>query len=70
MKKYLITRIDEPDFGCEGRPDGKPAMAAVFLEDEQGKEIVIAYEDAQLYMRHLDEGDFCYYSKDEGLVKI
>lgn len=24
--EYFVKRIDEPDFGCEGRPEGKPAM--------------------------------------------
>lgn len=29
-----IVRIDEPDFGCEGRPDGIPVMDNVYLLDE------------------------------------
>ena len=28
---YLVMRIDEPDFGCEGRPDGVEPMAKVTL---------------------------------------
>ena len=27
---HLVMRIDEPDFGCEGRPDGVEPMAKVF----------------------------------------
>lgn len=23
MKRYKIVRIDEADYGCEGRPDGR-----------------------------------------------
>ena len=23
MNTYYVTRIEEPDFGCEGRPEGQ-----------------------------------------------
>ena len=42
--RYLVMRIDEPDFGCEGRPDGVEPMAKVTLlklkseETEQAEE--------------------------------
>ena len=36
MKRYKIVRIDEADYGCEGRPDGEEAMDSVWLEDENG----------------------------------
>ena len=39
--EYFVKRIDEPDFGCEGRPEGKPAMDKVWLEDENQHTIVI-----------------------------
>lgn len=68
-QKYRITRIDEPEFGCEGRLDGKPAMAVVFLQDEQGREKVISYNDAELYRLDLNEEDFCYYINEERLIK-
>ena len=28
MKRYKIVRIDEADYGCEGRPDGEEAWTA------------------------------------------
>ena len=37
MKRYKIVRIDEADYGCEGRPDGEEAMDSVWLEDENGE---------------------------------
>ena len=43
--EYFVKRIDEPDFGCEGRPEGKPAMDKVWLEDENQHTIVIEIED-------------------------
>ena len=29
---YKIIRIDEDDFGCEGRPEGQEPMVRVVLE--------------------------------------
>ena len=34
--------------GCEGRPEGKPAMDKVWLEDENQHTIVIEIEDEKL----------------------
>ena len=53
---FSITRIDEADFGCEGRPEGYIPMVTVYLEDEYGGAEVIEMEDAQMYLRALDEG--------------
>lgn len=39
---YLVMRIDEPDFGCEGRPDGVEPMAKVTLlklKSEEGDSV-------------------------------
>ncbi len=54
--KYMIKRIDEADFGCEGRPDGYVPTVKVFLEGEYGAEVVVEMEDAKMYERELDEG--------------
>ena len=29
MKRYKIVRIDEADYGCEGRPDGEVPPSAL-----------------------------------------
>ena len=34
MKRYKIVRIDEADYGCEGRPDGEEAMSRVAGREE------------------------------------
>lgn len=69
MKKYKIARIDEPDFGCEGRPDGQPIMDEVCLIDENGQELIVEAEDGMLYQMDLNEGDMVFYSGEKGLVK-
>ena len=35
---YTITRIDEADFGCEGRPEGYIPMVTVYLEEDGEEE--------------------------------
>ena len=40
MDTYYVTRIEEPDFGCEGRPE----------------ETIIFMEDKLLYERDINEG--------------
>lgn len=69
MKKYRVKRIDEPDFGCEGRPEGQPVMDKVYLVDEEGKELIIEAADELLYEINLDEGDMALYSEERGLKK-
>ena len=32
MDTYYVTRIEEPDFGCEGRPEGQEIKDKVFLK--------------------------------------
>ena len=38
MNTYYVTRIEEPDFGCEGRPEGQEIKDKVFLKQETTKE--------------------------------
>jgi hypothetical protein len=30
MDTYYVTRIEEPDFGCEGRPEGQKIKDKVY----------------------------------------
>ena len=32
MDTYYVTRIEEPDFGCEGRPEGQEIKDKVYLK--------------------------------------
>ena len=57
MKKYTILKIQEPDFGCEGLPEGQHPVDDVLLQDESGNQITIQIPDAQLYASNLNEGD-------------
>ncbi|MBQ3692769.1 MAG: hypothetical protein II931_05565 [Clostridia bacterium] len=69
IKKYKIIRIDEPDFGCEGLPDGETLKDDVLVEDEQGERSVIKIGDALLYMLELDEGDYCLIDDNGNIGK-
>lgn len=69
MERFRLRRIDEPDFGCEGRPDGKPIMDKVYLRSAQGAEQVVEVADALLYERDLNEGDMVLWDGEQELVK-
>ena len=57
MNTYHVTRIEEPDFGCEGRPEGQEVKDKVFLkEGTTGEETIVFMEDKLLYDRDIDEG--------------
>mgnify|MGYP000458916198 FL=1 len=50
-------RIDEPDFGCEGRPDGVEPMAKVtLLKLKSEEEIQLEIPDAELTGKRLLRG--------------
>lgn len=57
MKRYKVMHIIEPDFGCEGLPDGSIRMDQVILQDEEGIQITIEVADVYLYEQQIDEGD-------------
>ena len=48
---YKIIRIDEDDFGCEGRPEGQEPMVRVVLEADTGETMIVMMEDALMYTR-------------------
>ena len=53
-----IIRIDEPDFGCEGRMDEQVVLDRVQLEVVgTGEVIYTRADDAWLYMEGINEGD-------------
>ena len=58
MSTYYVTRIEEPDFGCEGRPEGQEIKDKVYLKEEITKEETIIFmEDKLLYERDINEGN-------------
>lgn len=71
MSTYYVTRIEEPDFGCEGRPEGQEIKDKVFLKETTTKEEMIVYmEDKLLYDRDIDEGSKVEIDQDGRLQKV
>lgn len=68
MNIFKVLRIEEPDFGCEGRPDGYEPVAEVTLQTEDGHIFSQSEKDQALYEKQIEEGDFVYQT-EEGLVK-
>ena len=67
MIKYEVIEIEEPDFGCEGRPDEAVPMAKVTLrgvKDDTMKTVEIA--DGYLYQQEITEGSIIYQN-DAGI---
>lgn len=67
MPFYTILSIDEPDFGCEGLPDGQEPLCDVVLQSETGETRRVKIADALLYARNLDVGSVLQLS-DSGHV--
>lgn len=61
---YKIIRIDEEDFGCEGRPEGQEPMVRVVLEAETGETTIVMMEDSLMYARKLDVGESAVVGAD------
>lgn len=65
MKQYKVMHIIEPDFGCEGLPEGLVRMDQVILQDEEGVQITVEVADAYLYEQRIDEGDVVIRTEQE-----
>ena len=58
LETFNGLRIDEPDFGCEGRPDGMEVKDTVLLKSNYtGQEMTVQEKDARLYELDINEGD-------------
>ncbi len=54
---YIVKEILEPDFGCEGLPDGQELCCEVILESgESGETLTVKAPDAELYEKGIDVG--------------
>ena len=62
---YTVERIEELDFGCEGRPEGMKDMVRVFLKGENGEEESLKVEDAWRYAHGIDEGSKVELTEDK-----
>ena len=57
MRQIRIKEIEEPDFGCEGRPQGESVFVKIWAEDAgTGEEIVCRREEKALWQSGIDEG--------------
>ena len=69
-EKAKIVRIDEPDFGCEGRPDGIPMTDKVTVVLEETGEIrILEEEDEKLWKEKIDEGSLVWITEEGKLEK-
>ncbi|MDE6312635.1 MAG: hypothetical protein K2M46_03285 [Lachnospiraceae bacterium] len=63
--KAKILRIDEPDFGCEGREEEVVVLDRVTLKNmDTGQEIITRAEDGWLYQQDINEGDCVEVAED------
>ena len=51
-----VLEIIEPDFGCEGIPDGFEPECEVILLTDDGKRLSIYVPDKELYQKVITEG--------------
>ena len=59
MIKYEVIEIEEPDFGCEGRPDEAVPMAKVTLRSvKDGVMTMAEIADGYLYQEEIDEDQY------------
>ncbi|MDD6070349.1 MAG: hypothetical protein PUC12_05950 [Clostridiales bacterium] len=64
---YTIVRIEEEDFGCEGRPDGAVPEVSVYLKSENKDSKIVVMEDSVMYTRQLDVGSKVIIGSDGSL---
>lgn len=60
MIRFLVTAIEEPDFGCEGLPEGQEKVDKVYLKSESGQTAFFEVEDKELFLKGINKGDWIY----------
>ncbi len=53
---WQVKQIIEPDFGCEGRPDGYVQKDIVLIQADNGSSREIQAEDQVLLQHNVNEG--------------
>lgn len=66
---YLITKIQEADYGCEERPADYVPQVLLKLQDETGQESYREVPDADLYKLDIREGDRISFTQDNHIQK-
>ena len=57
MDRYKVINIDEPDYGCEGLPEGAVSKAMVMHLSAAPGERIMWVPDDYLYDNDINEGD-------------
>ena len=66
LETFNVLRIDEPDVGGEGRPDGMEVKDNVLLKSNYtGQEMTVQEKDARLYELDINEGDKVFLIEGE-----
>ena len=66
LETFQVLHIEEPDFGCEGWPDGFEIKDKVLLKSNlTGEEKIIHEKDARLYELDINEGDEVFLIEGE-----
>lgn len=64
-----IIRIEEPDFGCEGRMPGTVVMDRVILQNTAtGEQMMVEASDSWLYDEDMNEGTLVEVEKPTGRI--
>lgn len=66
--KLLVLKIQEPDYGCEERPDNYIAMDKVTLRSDDG-EVEIEISDKELYEKNINESDWVFFDVNNAIYK-
>ena len=69
MDRFLVTAIEEPDFGCEGLPEGQEKVDKVHLKSENGDEAIFEVEDKELFLKDINVGDWIYVDAHNEIQK-
>ena len=65
---YKIISIYDPDYGCEGVPEGEEPQCRVILQREDGSTFYHMEPDARLYEMGIEEGMYVTISTDDKLA--
>lgn len=65
---YKVLEIIEPDFGCEGLPDGQEPVCTVILESDNGEGLTVLVPDMELYEKNITEG--CLVDYTNGIITL
>lgn len=64
---YRVLEIIEPDFGCEGVPEGQEPCCEVLMEElTSGERLRVKIPDTELYRKCIIEG--CKVSYNDGVI--